>query len=160
MQPVGETTFLSSSCMEIPQSSPRHQLANDPLADPTGYFNGTALWTNATDTSVTLIFQGVQLLLYSAKTPQGGRMNVSCDWESKTVDLQSDSHQEPSVVWRSSELDSAMVHALRIQKIDGGEINVDSVQIVPGFPSPFPPSTPSPLPPGESSLRMPQRGMC
>lgn len=149
MQPVGETTFLSSSCMEIPQSSPRHQLANDPLADPTGYFNGTALWTNATDTSATLVFQGTGILLYAAKIPQGGRMNVTCDWESKTVDLQSDSRQQSSVVWQLSDLDSTIIHAVRIQKVDGGRINIDGVQIIPGPPSAFPPVMPDPLPPGE-----------
>ncbi|KAL5513780.1 hypothetical protein ACEPAH_4181 [Sanghuangporus vaninii] len=123
-----------------------HQLANDPLADASGYYNGTALWTKSPNATATLIFQGISISLYSAKTPQGGQMNITCDWESKIVDLVSPELQV-EMVWHQDDLDWTVQHAVSIQQVGKGRINIDSVEIMPGQLNPFPPAMPSPLPP-------------
>ncbi|KAL5492995.1 hypothetical protein ACEPAI_4443 [Sanghuangporus weigelae] len=123
-----------------------HQLANDPLANANGYYNGTALWTKSPNATATLIFQGTSISLYSAKTPQGGQMNITCDWESKIVDLSSPELQV-EMVWHQDDLDWTVQHAVSIQQVGEGRINIDSVEIMPGQLSPFPPAVPSPLPP-------------
>ncbi|KAL5536266.1 hypothetical protein ACEPAF_87 [Sanghuangporus sanghuang] len=123
-----------------------HQLANDPLADASGYYNGTALWTKSPNATATLIFQGTSISLYSAKTPQGGQMNITCDWDSKIVDLRSPELQV-EMVWHQDDLDWTVQHAVSIQQVGKGRISIDSVEIMPGQLNPFPPAMPSPLPP-------------
>ncbi|EJC99811.1 uncharacterized protein FOMMEDRAFT_170365, partial [Fomitiporia mediterranea MF3/22] len=132
-----------------------HQLAHNRSAITSGYYNSTALWTTTPGATASLIFQGTEIFLYSAKSPQFGTMNVTCDWNSSSVPLTQTELQPGEMVWHLSGLDPTVLHAVRVQSMGDGRINIDKVGIEPGPPSAIPPSMPTPLPPAFPNIRIP-----
>ncbi|KAI5120305.1 hypothetical protein M0805_005809 [Coniferiporia weirii] len=124
-----------------------HQLADDPSADTAGYYNGTAMWTTTPGASATLVFQGTGIYLYSAWSPLGGNMSIALDAFNTTVSLKSTASQPGETAYELLGLDPGVVHALTVQMVGGGKINIDNVGITPGPPSAFPPTMPQPVPP-------------
>ncbi|KAH8119555.1 hypothetical protein DFH11DRAFT_452873 [Phellopilus nigrolimitatus] len=124
-----------------------HQLADDPSANLNGYYNGTAIWTDTPGASASLIFQGTELIIYSATSPQGGQMTVLLDNSSANVSLSDPISQLGDWVYMVSDLDPGMLHAVTVQAVGGGRINIDKVGISPPPQSPFAPAMPQPLPP-------------
>ena len=129
--------------------SDRHQLADDSLSNTNGYHNSTALWTTRPGTVASLVFQGTDIYLYSAKSPRGGEMNVTCDWDVKSVHLNNSELMPGEMVWKANDLDPTKLHAVRVEMVRGCMINIDYVGINPGPASAIPPSIPSPLPSGK-----------
>ncbi|THH08375.1 hypothetical protein EW145_g2738 [Phellinidium pouzarii] len=123
-----------------------HQLADDPPAVTSGDYNGTAIWTTTPGASASLVFQGVDVYLYSTIHPQGGLMSVSLDSMNTSVSLDWTVRQPGEIVYNWTDLDPGTMHAITIQMVGGGRINIDKVGINPGPPSAFPPVMPQPLP--------------
>lgn len=140
------------SCLEGRLSAyVRNQLADDPVSDKDIYFNSTCLWTESAGATASLVFQGTEIYLYSAKSPQGGRMNVTCDWNSTAIPLYESELQGGEMVWHATGLDPTILHVLKVELIDG-RINIDKVGVTPGPQSALPPGIPSPVPPGMFSI--------
>lgn len=135
----------------ITGKSSRHQLADESSVDADSYFNGTDTWTNITGSAASIVFQGVEFILYSTLSPQGGQMSILLDYNSTTISTLSNETLVGQAVYMMTDLDPSTLHAVTIRMLGGTCIDIDKVGITPPPPSAFPPAMPQNLPPGKST---------